>query len=130
MLKSLSYKQVLELGKFELEVKKSRFIVRYSPIASRDDAIAFVDRWRAAFPDARHHCWAFCLGSPQCPKQVGMSDDGEPTGTAAKPILNSIIGKEVGDVCVVVIRYFGGTKLGAGGLIRACLLYTSDAADD
>ena len=70
-------------------------------------------------PDARHHCWAYLIGSPDQPRSLAMADDGEPSGTAGKPILNVLQHKNVGDVMVVVTRYFGGIKLGAGGLVRA-----------
>ena len=71
------------------------------------------------YPDARHHCWAYLLGNPHSPSSAAMADDGEPSGTAGKPILNVLQHKGVGDVIVIVTRYFGGIKLGAGGLVRA-----------
>lgn len=71
------------------------------------------------YPDARHHCWAYMLGSPTQPTSAAMSDDGEPSGTAGKPILNVLQHKPIGDIMMVVTRYFGGVKLGAGGLVRA-----------
>ena len=74
---------------------------------------------KSDYPDAGHHCWAYLFGNPASPTSVTMSDDGEPSGTAGKPILNVLQHKDVGDVMVVVSRYFGGTKLGAGGLVRA-----------
>jgi len=103
----------------ELEVKKSRFIARTGPAATREAALAFVEEARADYPDARHHCWAYLVGNPATAATAAMSDDGEPGGTAGKPILNVIQHKGIGDVVVVVTRYFGGTKLGAGGLVRA-----------
>lgn len=103
----------------ETEVKKSRFIARATRAISREEALAFVERARRDFPDARHHCWAYLLGNPSSASSAAMGDDGEPSGTAGKPILNVISHKGVGDVVVVVIRYFGGIKLGAGGLVRA-----------
>ena len=74
---------------------------------------------RSDYPDARHHCWAYQIGSPKSPSTAAMSDDGEPSGTAGKPILNVIQHKDIGDLMIIVIRYFGGIKLGAGGLVRA-----------
>lgn len=74
---------------------------------------------RARYPDAGHHCWAYVLGNPAMPSSAAMSDDGEPSGTAGKPILNVLQHKDVGDVMIIVSRYFGGVKLGAGGLVRA-----------
>jgi uncharacterized YigZ family protein len=103
----------------ETEVKKSRFIARATKVTSREAALAFVEQARRDFPDARHHCWAYLLGNPSSASNAAQNDDGEPSGTAGKPILNVIQHKGVGDVVVVVIRYFGGIKLGAGGLVRA-----------
>ncbi len=103
----------------ELEVKKSRFIARAGAVSSRADALAFVDAVKADYPDARHHCWAYLIGNPSTAATAAMNDDGEPSGTAGKPILNVIQHKGIGDLIVVVTRYFGGVKLGAGGLVRA-----------
>ncbi|ROU02175.1 YigZ family protein [Marinobacter sp. R17] len=103
----------------EIDIKKSRFIARVAPVNSREEAMAFLERARADFPDARHHCWAYQIGRPGAATQAAMNDDGEPSGTAGKPILNVIQHKDMGDIMVVVIRYFGGIKLGAGGLVRA-----------
>ena len=101
------------------EIKKSRFIARASHVADRCQAMAFLEQVRSDFPDARHHCWAYLLGNPNAACNAAMNDDGEPAGTAGKPILNVIQHKGIGDVIVVVARYFGGIKLGAGGLTRA-----------
>ncbi|WP_322521459.1 YigZ family protein [Guyparkeria halophila] len=103
----------------ELEIKKSRFIARAGLVADRQAALAFVEAVKADYPDARHHCWAYLIGNPDTSASAAMSDDGEPSGTAGKPILNVIQHKGIGDVIVVVTRYFGGVKLGAGGLVRA-----------
>ncbi|MDG4868456.1 YigZ family protein [Guyparkeria sp. 1SP6A2] len=103
----------------ELEVKKSRFIARAGLVSDREEALAFVESVRADYPDARHHCWGYLVGNPSTAASAAMSDDGEPSGTAGKPILNVIQHKGIGDVIVVVTRYFGGIKLGAGGLVRA-----------
>ena len=101
------------------EIKKSRFIARLSFVEDREQAMRTLEQTKQEFPDARHHCWAYQIGSPASPHLAAMSDDGEPSGTAGKPILNVIQHKEIGDVLVIVIRYFGGIKLGAGGLVRA-----------
>lgn len=106
-------------GEAEIEKKKSRFIARAANVASREEAMAFLADARRDHPDARHHCWAYLLGDPATATSAAMNDDGEPSGTAGKPILNVIQHKAIGDVMVVVIRYFGGVKLGAGGLVRA-----------
>lgn len=79
----------------------------------------WLDEVKKRYPDARHHCWAYLLGNPACATNAGMGDDGEPSGTAGKPILNVLQHKDVGDVMIIVVRYFGGIKLGAGGLTRA-----------
>ncbi len=102
-----------------LEIKKSRFITRLCHAKDRAQAMQLLEAAKRDYPDARHHCWAYLLGPPQQPMSVAMSDDGEPGGTAGKPILNVIQHKGVGDVMLIVIRYFGGIKLGAGGLVRA-----------
>lgn len=102
-----------------LEVRKSRFIARVAPVHSRDELRALVDQARCDHPDARHVCWAYQLGPPGSAAEAAMNDDGEPSGTAGKPILGVIQHKDMGDVAVIVIRYFGGIKLGAGGLVRA-----------
>ncbi|MGD8378855.1 MAG: YigZ family protein [Gammaproteobacteria bacterium] len=103
----------------EIEIRKSRFIARAGRVTSRDQARAFLEQARADYPDARHHCWAYLLGNPSATASAAMNDDGEPSGTAGKPILNVIQHKGIGNVMVVVVRYFGGVKLGAGGLVRA-----------
>ncbi|MBA4500948.1 YigZ family protein [Marinobacterium marinum] len=103
----------------EIEVKKSRFIACLCPIASEAEAKAFIEQQRRRFPGANHHCWAFISGEPQSLFERGCSDDGEPSGTAGRPMLAVLNGAEVGHACVVVTRFFGGVKLGTGGLVRA-----------
>lgn len=103
----------------ETEIKKSRFIARVMPISTRDDVRSWIDQAHQDHPDARHVCWAYQIGRPGAAAEAAMNDDGEPSGTAGKPILSVIQHKDMGDVLVVVIRYFGGIKLGAGGLVRA-----------
>lgn len=103
----------------EYEVKKSRFIARAARAENRQQAMQLLEQAKQDFPDARHHCWAYLIGNPHSPVTVAMSDDGEPNGTAGKPILNVLQHKHIGDIMLIVIRYFGGIKLGAGGLVRA-----------
>jgi uncharacterized YigZ family protein len=114
-----NYPVPTEAAQCEIEIKKSRFIARVTSVISRDEAMTFLDQAKSDYPDARHHCWAYIIGNPMSTCTAAMNDDGEPGGTAGKPILNVIQHKGVGDVMVVVIRYFGGIKLGAGGLTRA-----------
>jgi uncharacterized YigZ family protein len=97
---------------FELEEKRSRFFVRAVPVASPDEALSRLSA--ISDPDANHNCWAYRIG-----EQYRFSDDGEPGGTAGRPILAALEGQGVDRVLVVVTRYFGGIKLGAGGLVRA-----------
>jgi len=100
-------------------VKRSLFHARAGYADSKSAVQAFLASCKNDYPDARHHCWAYLIGDPIAPHSGGMSDDGEPSGTAGKPIMNILQHRQVGDVVVVVSRYFGGTKLGAGGLVRA-----------
>lgn len=106
----------------EEEVLRSRFITTVARAATLDAARALVERLRAEMPDATHHCWACVAGPPGSTAAVAMSDDGEPHGTAGRPMLNALLHAGVGEVVAVVTRYFGGTLLGKGGLVRA---YTS-----
>lgn len=103
----------------ELIIKKSRFIAWVAPVTSREEALSWVDKARQTYSDAGHHCWAYVIGDPEAASTAAMNDDGEPSGTAGKPILNVLQHKAIGDVVVIVSRYFGGVKLGAGGLVRA-----------
>ena len=99
------------------KIKGSRFIACVAPARSEDEAKAFLESVRAAFDDAGHHCFAWRLGPDGSVTRSG--DDGEPSGSAGRPILLQLEGHEVTDVVAVVVRYFGGTKLGVGGLMRA-----------
>ena len=98
-------------------IKKSRFIGDGAPVTSADHAMGFIDTIRERYADARHHCFAWRLQSGD--RGFRYSDDGEPGGTGGQPILNHIDGAQLLGVVIVVTRYFGGTKLGKGGLIRA-----------
>lgn len=107
------------LHRVEQEIQRSRFITTAAPAPTVEEAKAFVARVRAEFPDANHNCWAYVVGPPGSTAQVGMSDDGEPHGTAGRPMLTALLHGGVGDMAVVVTRFFGGTLLGKGGLVRA-----------
>jgi len=104
---------------FAEEIKKSRFITLLAHTDGVDAAKAFVDAVRAEHPDARHHCVAWVAGPPDDSQQLGFSDDGEPAGTAGKPILAQLMGSGVGEITAVVVRYYGGVLLGTGGLVKA-----------
>ena len=102
----------------ELVVKNSVFVGSVARARSPEEAAAFVERTRQAFPDANHHAWAYRLtGGPQA--LIGSSDDGEPGGTAGRPMLAVLQGRDLRQVVAVGTRYFGGIKLGTGGLVRA-----------
>lgn len=98
---------------------RSRFITTVAPAATVDEAMAFIREISADFPDATHNCWAYLVGPPGSTGRIGMSDDGEPHGTAGRPMLHVLLHADVGDVAAVVTRYYGGQKLGTGGLARA-----------
>jgi uncharacterized YigZ family protein len=98
----------------EIDIRKSRFIALAIPVADRAAAMRELDALRAQHPTATHVCWALLAGG-----QSGMSDDGEPSGTAGRPILEVLRHHEVDGVLAAVVRYYGGIKLGAGGLVRA-----------
>lgn len=115
----MTYPIPASLAQAEIEIKKSRFIGLAQHIQSREAGISWLAEIKTTYPDARHHCWAYLIGNPTCATNAGMGDDGEPSGTAGKPILNVLQHKGVGDIMLIVVRYFGGIKLGAGGLTRA-----------
>ncbi len=108
--------QALEI---ETEIKRSRFIAHIAHCDSSEKARQIIEQARQRYPDARHHCWAYIACPPLSSTAVRFSDDGEPSGTAGKPILNVLQHSHYGEIICVVSRYFGGIKLGAGGLIRA-----------
>ena len=111
------------------EIKKSKFIACAGFANSRESAMALLDSVKQRYPDARHHCWAYVFGNPNSPSSAAMADDGEPSGTAGKPILNVLQHKDIGDIMIIVTRYFGGIKLGAGGLVRAYSAAAQQAID-
>ncbi len=105
-------------GSSDVEVKKSHFLCALKNVRSEDEARSFIDEIRKTHYDARHNCFAMRIGTPEKVFERS-SDDGEPQGTAGKPMLDILKGAELYDVCAVVTRYFGGTLLGTGGLVRA-----------
>ncbi|MDO3408674.1 YigZ family protein [Saccharibacillus sp. CPCC 101409] len=111
------YKTVRQEGQREIVIRKSRFIGHIRPVQTEEEAAAFIEQIKKRHRDATHNCSAYLLGErDEIQKQ---SDDGEPSGTAGKPILEVLKNRELKNVAVVVTRYFGGIMLGAGGLIRA-----------
>ena len=103
----------------EQALKRSRFITSIGRAPDKQQADAFIRMVRSTYPDANHNCWAYVAGNPFDTVQVGMSDDGEPQGTAGKPMLSILQHSKIGEIVAVVTRYFGGIKLGTGGLVRA-----------
>lgn len=111
------YTTVKEFGSAEIVEKKSRFIANVKPVISEDEAAAYIEEIKKKYWDARHNCYAYQLGERNQIQRY--SDDGEPGGTAGMPILDVLRGKDIKNTIVVVTRYFGGTLLGTGGLVRA-----------
>ena len=107
--------------------KNSEFLSFLLPISSRDEAMTWVNHFREQFRDANHVCWAYIIGNTRQPVTQAFSDDGEPGGTAGKPMLHVLTEQELGNSLAVVVRYFGGVKLGAGGLVRAYSAAVSQA---
>ena len=114
---SQSYQIIYEGGSDEIVEKKSRFIAHVFPVHSEEEAAGHIEQIRKKYWDARHNCHAFVIGPNN--EISRCSDDGEPSGTAGRPILEVLQGQGIHDVLVVVTRYFGGTLLGTGGLVRA-----------
>jgi len=103
----------------EQVIQRSRFITTVARAPDADAAHGFIGRIREEFPDATHNCWAFVAGPPGDTARIGTSDDGEPHGTAGRPMLTTLLHGGVGEIVAVCTRYFGGVKLGTGGLSRA-----------
>ena len=103
----------------EQVIDRSRFICTIAPTATVEDAQVFIREIGREFPDATHNCWAYVIGAPGSSDRIGMSDDGEPHGTAGRPMLTVLQHCGLGDIAAVVTRYYGGTKLGTGGLVKA-----------
>ena len=104
---------------FTEEIKKSRFITYLAHVENVQAAKQFIQEIKKQHPDARHHCWAYVAGKPTDSQVLGFSDDGEPAGTAGKPILSQLMGSQIGEIIAVVVRYYGGILLGTGGLVKA-----------
>lgn len=119
-----TYKTIDAGGIGEVVEKKSRFISYVEPVETEAQALAFIEKIKKKHYDARHNCFAFSVGTDM--PLLRFSDDGEPQGTAGKPILEVITGADITNAVIVVTRYFGGTLLGTGGLVRA---YTDSARD-
>jgi uncharacterized YigZ family protein len=111
------FKVLYQGGTGEITEKKSRFIAAVYPVKSEGEAQSYIDAARKKYWDARHNCYAFVIGKNHDIQRY--SDDGEPQGTAGKPILEVLIGEEIHDCLIIVTRYFGGILLGTGGLVRA-----------
>ena len=111
------YKTVYQGREAEIIEKKSRFIATVQPVHSEEEALAFIESIKKKYWNATHNCFAYVIGEQFQVQRC--SDDGEPSGTAGKPMLDVLLGEEIHDVAVVVTRYFGGTLLGTGGLVRA-----------
>lgn len=113
----MSIKIVSEGGTGEIVEKKSRFIASVFPVHTEEEALDYLAKIRKKHYDARHNCFAYVIGEKN--ETERCSDDGEPSGTAGRPMMDVIVGQGLHDVLVVVTRYFGGTLLGTGGLVRA-----------
>lgn len=120
--------RVKEGSSSEYEEKKSRFIAVVYPVASEEEANGYIEAARKKYWDARHNCYAFVIGDNN--ENTRCSDDGEPSGTAGKPILEVITGRGIHNCLIIVTRYFGGTLLGTGGLVRAYTKASKDALWD
>lgn len=108
-----------EVFRVEQTIKRSRFIASVGHTPGVEEAKAFIEQIKAEFEDARHNCWAYCAGAAGSTNRIGASDDGEPHGTAGRPMLTAVTHSGIGEVTVVVTRYFGGILLGTGGLVKA-----------
>ena len=119
--KTGSTRYAIPAGRHRTEqvIDRSRFICTIASVTSPNEAQAFIRELNVEFPDASHNCWAYVIGPPGTTDRIGMSDDGEPHGTAGRPMLTVLAHSDVGDIAAVVTRYFGGVKLGTGGLVKA-----------
>lgn len=123
----MDYIKLIEGAEGEIVEKKSRFIAQIAPVETEEEAYAFIEKIKKKHYDARHNCFAFSVGAEM--PLLRFSDDGEPQGTAGKPMLELIQNSGIHDICVVVTRYFGGTLLGTGGLVRAYTQATKEALE-
>ena len=108
-----------KIHRAEETIHRSRFIVTIARVSSPEETKAFIESVRQEHSQATHNCWAYVAGEPGSTAQVGASDDGEPKGTAGRPMLTVLLHCGVGEIAAVVTRYFGGILLGTGGLVRA-----------
>jgi uncharacterized YigZ family protein len=113
------YYTPIETVSVETEAKKSKFISTIGNVTSKEEYVSFSQMIHNRYPDANHNCFAFLIGDPGAPITIGANDDGEPSGTAGKPMLTVLQQNNLGDVVLFVTRFFGGIKLGTGGLVRA-----------
>ena len=111
------YKTIYEGGEGELIEKKSRFIATVRPVETEEEALAFIEEMKKKYWDARHNCYVYSVGMNR--EATRCSDDGEPSGTAGRPMLDVLLGAGIYNAAIVVTRYFGGVLLGTGGLVRA-----------
>ena len=121
------YRTIYQGGEDEIVEKKSRFIATVIPVENEEEALEFIEKTKKKYWDARHNCFAYVIGERG--QLQRCSDDGEPNGTAGKPMLDVLLGNELRNVAVVVTRYFGGTLLGTGGLVRAYTQATKEALE-
>lgn len=112
-----AYRIIYEEGIGEIEEKKSRFICRIRPVHSEEEALSYIAYIKKQCWNATHNCYAYVIGKNQ--ELMRCSDDGEPQGTAGRPMLDVLLNEEIHDAVAIVTRYFGGTLLGTGGLVRA-----------
>jgi len=123
------YRALASPCQWTLEEKRSLFHTYLFPVQTREQALAHVEQLRTAQPGASHYCWAYLLGPADQPRSQAFNDDGEPAGTAGKPMLHVLTQRGAGDCLAVTVRIFGGIKLGAGGLVRAYSSAVSQALD-
>ncbi|MEZ4726442.1 MAG: YigZ family protein [Caldilineaceae bacterium] len=119
MTSAIRYQIPAQTHRTEEEILRSRFITTVAYTPTVEAAREFIASVSAEFADASHNCWAYVVGAPGSTAQIGLSDDGEPHGTAGRPMLTVLLHSDIGDICAVVTRYFGGTLLGKGGLVKA-----------
>jgi uncharacterized YigZ family protein len=117
----VSERYAVPAGRHRIEqvIDRSRFLCTVERVRSVEEAQAFVRAINTEFSDATHNCWAYVVGAPGSTDRIGMSDDGEPHGTAGRPMLTVLLHSGIGEIAAVVTRYYGGTKLGTGGLVKA-----------
>lgn len=123
-----TYRVLLEGGQGEIIEKKSRFIATVRKVETEEEAVAFIEEMKKKYWDARHNCSAFVIGTRG--ELTRCSDDGEPSGTAGRPMLEVLLGEGVRNIAVVVTRYFGGVLLGTGGLVRAYTQAVKEGLDN